>query len=66
LHNTLLFPTPTPGEEKLVVETMRVDPDFFTVYDAQPLAGRLFAADRPGVRGQARRRPPRGCALRVE
>ncbi|HVV82061.1 MAG TPA: ABC transporter permease [Kofleriaceae bacterium] len=46
-NNTLFYPTATPGDEKLIVETLRVDPDFFTVYGVQPLAGRLFSADRP-------------------
>lgn len=45
-NNTLLYPGPTPTGEKLVVETMEVDPDFFGVYEVQPLAGRLFSADR--------------------
>ena len=45
-NNSLLFPTPVPGEIKLVIETLRVDPDFFTVYGVKPLAGRLFSADR--------------------
>lgn len=46
-NNTLLSPTPTLGEQKYVVENLSVDPDFFTVYGVQPLAGRLFSADRP-------------------
>jgi putative ABC transport system permease protein len=45
-NNTLFYPAPTPGDERLVVETMRVDPDFFAVYGVQPVAGRLFSADR--------------------
>lgn len=46
-NNTLLYPTATVGEEKYVIETLRVDPDFFPVYGVQALAGRLFAHDRP-------------------
>jgi putative ABC transport system permease protein len=46
-NNTLLSPRPTIGDDKLIVETLRVDPDFFTVYDVKPLAGRLFSNDRP-------------------
>ena len=45
-NNALLYPTPVPGEVKLVIETLRVDPDFFSVYGVTPLAGRLFSADR--------------------
>jgi putative ABC transport system permease protein len=45
--NTLLYPTAQIGEEKYIVETIRVDPDFFGVYGVAPIAGRLFASDRP-------------------
>jgi putative ABC transport system permease protein len=46
--NALLFPSAAPGETKYIVETIRVDPDFFTVYDIRPLGGRLFSLDHPG------------------
>lgn len=46
-NNTLLYPTPQPSEERLIVETLFVDPDFFAVYEVAPLAGRLFSGDRP-------------------
>lgn len=46
-NNTLLYPTPVPGNDKLIIETLRVDPDFFAAYGVKPLAGRLFSADRP-------------------
>jgi putative ABC transport system permease protein len=46
-NNTMLYPTATMGAEKYIVETLRVDPDFFTVYGVAPLAGRLFSIDRP-------------------
>lgn len=46
-NNTLLYPTATLGNEKYIVETLNVDPDFFGVYEVKPLAGRLFSADRP-------------------
>jgi putative ABC transport system permease protein len=45
-NNTLLYPTPMPDENRLIIETLRVDPDFFAVYGVGPLAGRLFSADR--------------------
>jgi putative ABC transport system permease protein len=44
-NNSLLYPTPVPGEDKILVETLRVDADFFTVYGVKPLAGRLFSSD---------------------
>lgn len=47
-NNTLLYPTATVTDEKLVVETLRVDPDFFAVYDVAPLAGRLFSMEHAG------------------
>jgi len=47
-NNTLLYPTATVSEQRLIIETVGVDPDFFTVYGVAPLAGRLFSADRPG------------------
>ncbi|HUQ04341.1 MAG TPA: ABC transporter permease [Kofleriaceae bacterium] len=47
-NNTLLYPSPTPGDEKLIVETITVDPDFFGVYGVKPVAGRLFSMDRAG------------------
>jgi len=45
--NTLLYPSAQVGDEKYIVEEIRVDPDFFTVYGVAPVAGRLFSADRP-------------------
>jgi len=46
-NNTLLYPTPTLGNEKYIVETLSVDPDFFAAYDIKPIAGRLLSNDRP-------------------
>jgi putative ABC transport system permease protein len=46
-NNTVLFATPTLGEEKYLVEQLAVDPSFFGVYGVKPLAGRLFSADHP-------------------
>jgi len=46
-NNTLLYPTPAlANDAKLLIETLRVDPDFFAVYGVEPVAGRLFSADR--------------------
>jgi putative ABC transport system permease protein len=45
-NNTLFYPNATPGNDKYVVETLNVDADFFRIYEIQPLAGRLFSADR--------------------
>lgn len=45
-NNTLLYPTPTITDEKLLMETISVDPDFFSVYGVKPVAGRLFDRDR--------------------
>jgi putative ABC transport system permease protein len=45
--NTLFYPTAQITDERLVIEEMRVDPDFFGVYGVAPVAGRLFSADRP-------------------
>jgi putative ABC transport system permease protein len=47
-NNTLLYPTASATDEKLIIETLGVDPDFFAVYDVAPLAGRLFSMDHPG------------------
>jgi putative ABC transport system permease protein len=44
-NNTLLFPDPTMNGEKLIIETLSVDPDFFAVWGVKPLAGRLFSMD---------------------
>jgi putative ABC transport system permease protein len=44
-NNTLLYRTPTIDDEKLVMETLSVDVDFFPVYGVKPVAGRLFSAD---------------------
>jgi putative ABC transport system permease protein len=46
-NNSLLYPSPTPGGEKYIVETVNVDPDFFAVYGVDAVAGRLFSADHP-------------------
>jgi putative ABC transport system permease protein len=48
ISNTLLYPGPTPAAENYVFETVRVDHDFFAVYGIEPIAGRLFSADRLG------------------
>ena len=47
-NNTLFFPDASMTGERMLIETMRVDPDFFRVYDVQPLAGRLFSLDHAG------------------
>src|SRR6185503_9440524 len=46
-NNTLLYRQPVPDNEKLVMETMSVDWDFFEVYGVKPVAGRLFSRDFP-------------------
>ncbi len=46
-NNTLLYPTPVPGNDKLIIETLRVDPDFFATYGVKPLAGHVFSMDHP-------------------
>jgi len=47
-NNTLLYPTATISDQRYVIETLDVDPDFFEVYGVAPVAGRLFSPDRPG------------------
>lgn len=47
-NNALLYPGPTVGEDKLLVEQLHVDADFFAVYGVAPVAGRLFDAARAG------------------
>jgi putative ABC transport system permease protein len=45
-NNSLLFPTrEARTDDKLLIEKVVIDPDFFTTYGVQPLAGRLFDAD---------------------
>jgi putative ABC transport system permease protein len=44
-NNTILYPEPVPGEHNFVIETMRVDAEFFSVYGIEPVAGRLFSKD---------------------
>jgi putative ABC transport system permease protein len=47
-NNTLMYPTPAiTNEDKLIVETLAADPDFFAVFAVKPVAGRLFSRDRP-------------------
>jgi len=47
-NNTLLFSTPIPNDrDKLVIETLEVDYDFFQVYGVEPLAGRVFSRNFP-------------------
>jgi putative ABC transport system permease protein len=46
-NNTLFFPTNSMTGEKLIVETVRVDPDFFGVYGVEAVGGRLFSMDHP-------------------
>lgn len=48
IENTLLFRSPVPDDERLIIETLYVDVDFFGLYGVMPLAGRLFSADFPG------------------
>jgi putative ABC transport system permease protein len=47
-NNTLLYPTASVDGEKLIIETLRVDPDFFAVYGVEAIAGRLFSIDHSG------------------
>lgn len=47
-NNSLLYADAAGAGERLVIENVRVDPDFFTVYGVAPLAGRLFSMDHPG------------------
>jgi putative ABC transport system permease protein len=47
-NNTLFFDNPSMTGEKLLIETMSVDPDFFAVWGVKPLAGRLFSFDHAG------------------
>ena len=47
-NNTLLYPTPVPGNDRYIVETLAVDVDFFRVLGVAPLAGRVFSTDHPG------------------
>lgn len=42
-NNTILFPNPTPGEHNFIIETLRVDANFFGVFGVKPTAGRLFS-----------------------
>ena len=44
-NNTVLYPTAVPGDDSFLVETMRVDHDFFSLYGVAPLAGRVFTKD---------------------
>src|SRR5262249_32780577 len=46
-NNPLFYPAAQVGEEKYIVEALRVDPDFFGVYGVAAVAGRLFSYDRP-------------------
>lgn len=48
MENTLLFHSPVPNNDRLLIETLRVDVDFFDTYGVIPLAGRLFSRDFPG------------------
>lgn len=47
-NNALLYPTASTAGEKLLIETLRVEPDFFAVFGVEPVAGRLFSLDRAG------------------
>jgi putative ABC transport system permease protein len=47
-NNTLYFPDAAMNGDKLVIETLSVDPDFFGVWGVKPLAGRLFSMDHAG------------------
>jgi putative ABC transport system permease protein len=47
-NNTLFYPTATVNSDRYLVEQLRVDPDFFSLYGVEPLAGRLFSRDRAG------------------
>ncbi len=49
---SLLFRTAVPDNNRLVIERLAVDHDFFGVYQVRPLAGRLFSREFPSdVRG---------------
>jgi putative ABC transport system permease protein len=47
MENTLLFRSPVPNNDRLLIETLRVDVDFFDTYRVIPLAGRLFSREFP-------------------
>jgi putative ABC transport system permease protein len=53
-NNTILFPRPVVGDDKLLIETLEVDTEFFRAYHVEPLAGRVFSREFPG---DARRIP---------
>ncbi|MCE9574247.1 MAG: ABC transporter permease [Deltaproteobacteria bacterium] len=46
-NHTLLFTSAAGDDGRLLIETLRVDPDFFDVYGVPPVAGRLFSMDHP-------------------
>lgn len=47
MNNTLFYPSPAAiNDTKMLIEMIRVDPDFFAVYGVAPVAGRLFDAAR--------------------
>jgi putative ABC transport system permease protein len=47
MNNTLFFPSPAAAPEaKMLIEVIRIDPDFFAVYGVTPVAGRVFDAAR--------------------
>jgi putative ABC transport system permease protein len=47
-NHSLVYPHPAGDDGRMLIETLRVDPDFFQVYGVTPLAGRLFSIDHPG------------------
>jgi putative ABC transport system permease protein len=54
-NNTLIHLTSTTTDQPILIEQMRVDADFFRVYQIPPLAGRVFSQDHRGdaeVEGQ--------------
>ncbi len=46
-NHTLIYGSATGDHDRMIIETLRVDPDFFAVYGVAPLAGRLFSIDHP-------------------
>ncbi len=44
-NNTVLYPSATERDTKFIVETLRVDADFFTTFGVEPLAGRVFSPE---------------------
>lgn len=44
-NNSMIFPTATPGDDGVLIENVRVDTEFFSVFGIEPVAGRVFSED---------------------